>query len=107
MLSGNQISVIDKIIAAGNTLRDKPAEEIREQLIFLVNELLNTDFHALIQLLYRIDVDEEKLKQLMEVHKGIDPASIIADLIIARQLQKIATRQQFSGGKESRHEDGC
>ena len=102
MLSENQISVTDKIVATVNTLPEKPIEEIREQLISLINELINTDFHALVQLLYRIDVDEKKLKQLLKAHADIDSASIIADLIIKRQLQKIATKKQF---KKHRQEE--
>jgi len=104
MQSENQISVADKIVATTNTLRDKPPGEIREQLISLVNELINTDFDALVQLLYRIDVDEKKLKQLLQQYAGSASASIIADLIISRQLQKIATKKQFSR-EEPGHED--
>lgn len=105
MLSENQISITDKIVATTNTLRDKPPEEIREQLISLINELINTDFHALVQLLYRIDVDEIKLKQLLKTHANTDSASIVADLIIRRQLQKIETKKQGSGGEEPGPDD--
>ena len=95
MASQNEISIIDRIVAAANTLREKVSPGKREQLISLVNELINTDFHALIQLLYRIDVDERKLKALLKANADIDSATIIADLIISRQLQKIATKQQW------------
>jgi hypothetical protein len=95
MQPGNPISIPDKIFAATKTLGDKPSEELREQLIFLINELINSDFEALVQLLYRIDVDEKKLKQLLQAYADTDAASIIADLIISRQLQKTATKKQF------------
>ena len=101
MPSHNQISIPDKIIVTTDLIRDKPSEEIREQLISLINELINTDFHALVQLLYRIDVDEKKLRQLLKAHADINSASIIADLIISRQLQKIATKKQFSSREEN------
>jgi hypothetical protein len=105
MLSENQISITDKIVAAANKLQEKPLEEIREQLISLINELINSDFHALVQLLYGIDIDEKKLKQLLEQHTGSDSASIITDLIIRRQSQKIATKNQYSGRKEPGTDD--
>ena len=105
MSSENQISVTDKIVAIVNALREKPIEEIREQLISLINELINNDFHALVQLLYRIDVDEKTLKQLLKAHEEIDSPSIITDLIINRQLRKIATKKQFSGRKEPGPDD--
>ena len=100
MEPGNQISITDRIVATTNKLQDKTPGEIREQLISLVNELVNTDFNALVQLLYRIDVDEKKLKQLLSERVGPDSPSIIADLIISRQLQKIITKKQFSGRQE-------
>ena len=93
MPSNDQISVPDKIIVTTDLIRNKPSEELREQLISLINELIDTDFHALVQLLYRIDVDEKKVKQVLQEHAGSDSASIIADLIIKRQLQKIATKK--------------
>ena len=105
MQSHNQLSIPDKIIVTTNSIRAEPSAEIREQLIFLISELMNTDFHALIQLLYRIDVDEKKLKQLLEAHADTDSASIIADLIISRHLQKISAKKKFSGREEPGHKD--
>jgi hypothetical protein len=101
MQPDNHTSIPDKIDAAIKTLLDKPSEEIREQLISLINELINTDFNALIQLLYRIDVDEKKLKNLLKEKKDTDAALLIADLIISRQLQKIATKKSTIGNEES------
>ena len=53
-------SALDKIISVTNSLEVSPGETIREQLITLINELINKDFAALVQLLYRIDVSEKK-----------------------------------------------
>jgi hypothetical protein len=105
MLSENYISITDKIVAATNTLREKPSEEIQEQLISLINELINNDFHALVQLLYSVDVDENKLKELLKSHADSDSASIIADLIISRHLQKIAIRNRFADKNETFNDD--
>lgn len=96
MNQGSNMSIPDKIIVATNSIEEKSSGEIREQLIFLINELISTDFNALVQLLYKIDVDEEKLKQLLKTFKDTNSSSIIADLIINRQLQKIETKKQFS-----------
>lgn len=105
MNADNQISIPDKIVAATNAISENPRAEIRNQLIALITELINTDFHALVQLLYRIDVDEKKLKLLLKQNEGTDSSSIIADLIIKRQLQKIATKKQFSGKEKPGPED--
>ncbi|MEP6948955.1 MAG: hypothetical protein ABI863_06765 [Ginsengibacter sp.] len=105
MRPGKPKSIPDKIVAATNTLENTQPGEIREQLISLINELINNDFDALVQLLYRIDVDEKKLKQLLRSRADVDSASIIADLIISRQLQKSAMKKQFSDGDKPGPDD--
>ena len=54
----------------------------------LINHLLNNDFEKLINILYRIDVREEKLKVLLKENADKNASSIIADLVIERQIQK-------------------
>ena len=71
-------------------------DELQIQLSAIINQLIQTDFQKLITLLYRIDVSEPKLKQLLKQHPKEDAGKIIAALIIERQLQKIKTRRQFS-----------
>lgn len=71
-------------------------EELQQRLAEHINELIKTDFHKLIALLYRIDVSEPKLKQLLQQQPGKDTGDLIAELIIERQLQKIKSRKQFS-----------
>ena len=70
-------------------------EEIREQISQNVNNLIVNDFQRLVSLLYRIDISESKLRQLLKEENHEDAGKIIADMIIERQLQKIKTRQQF------------
>ena len=60
-----------------------------------INDLLLNDFNKLVALLYRIDINEEKLKKLLKETTGEDAGVIIARLIIERQSQKIATRKKF------------
>ncbi len=99
MQSENRISIFEKIVAITNSIQKIHAVEIREQLIVLVNELINKDFDALVQLLYRIDVYEKKVRLSLNQNTNEDAASIIADLIIERQLQKIESRKQFRENK--------
>jgi len=93
--SENQQSLPDKIISSTNLIDEKSKEKIREELIHLVNELINKDFHALVQLLYRIDVNEKKIRLYLNENSDKDSASVLADLIIKRQIQKIESRKQF------------
>lgn len=91
-----QDSLPDKIISASNSIIEMPEEKAREELIFLINELINKDFHSLIQLLYRIDVNEKKIRLYLEENSDKDAASVLADLIIERQLQKIESRKKYT-----------
>lgn len=70
--------------------------ELEALLSVHINQLIQKDFQRLVALLYRIDVNEKKLETLLHQHAGEDAGSIIAQLVIERQLQKIKSRQQFS-----------
>lgn len=69
--------------------------ERKEQLIDYVNYLLLHDFNKLVQILYRVDVDEKKLKEFLQQNADTDAAVIIADLLIQRQEEKIKTKKSF------------
>jgi hypothetical protein len=60
-----------------------------------INTMITTDFNRLISLLYRIDVSETKLKQLLKENTGTDAGLLIARLILERQWQKIETRRKY------------
>ena len=69
--------------------------ELQSLLSDYINNLIKNDFEKLVAYLYRIDVNEQKLKLLLKQNPGEDAGKIIALLIIERQEQKIKTRQQF------------
>lgn len=68
--------------------------KIRQQLISIVKELIHCDFEKLLAILYRIDVDEKKLKFAL-FESNSPAAETIVDLIIERQLQKLKYRELF------------
>ena len=70
-------------------------EELRQKLVLHINHLINHDFEKLVFYLYRIDVNESKMKQLLAQKEGENAAGLIADLVIERQLQKIKSRQEI------------
>ena len=80
-------------------------EKIKEKLIERINYLINNNFEELINLLYKIDVNEAKLKKLLKENSDSDAANIIADLIIKRQLEKIKTREQFKAANKKESSD--
>lgn len=93
MQEEDKISIADKIIFVTNSISETPSNDIRDQLILFINDLINKDFNALVQLLYRIDIDEKKLKEYLKQNKNEHSALIITELIIDRQLQKIAFKK--------------
>jgi hypothetical protein len=105
MQSDNKLTLPENIIETANSIKETPKEEVRNRLISLINELINHDFRALVQLLYRIDVNEQKLKDLLKQNTDIESAQIITDLIIDRQLQKIATKKEFAKKKKPPADD--
>ena len=74
-------------------------DELEQQLTDHINHLINTDFEKLIYYLYRIDVNESKMKQLLQQQGGENAAQLIARLIIDRQLQKIKSRAEHRSNK--------
>ena len=61
----------------------------------LVQELIDSDFEKLLLLLYRIDVNEKKVKEAIDL-AGPEKASLsIAKLILEREKQKAASREKY------------
>lgn len=63
-------------------------DNARQKLVAAINELIQHDFNKLLTILYRIDVDEDKLKSALRQQPARDAAEIIAELMIARQAGK-------------------
>jgi len=80
-------------------------EEVETILAEKINSMIRDDFNGLVQLLYRIDVEEPRLRYLLQQHKGEDAGMIIARLIIDRLLKKIETRRQYAADKRDIPED--
>ncbi len=70
------------------------------QLADKINDLLVNDFDRLIAILYRMDVSDIKLKNLLKNNPGEDAGKIIAELMVERQAQKIKSREQFTQKKD-------
>ena len=65
-------------------------------LIAFINDCIQHDFNKLVQLLYRIDVSEEKLKYILQLNPNEDAAKLIAVVIIERLAATKAARASFS-----------
>lgn len=66
-----------------------------DQLALRINELIENDFAGLVQILYRKDISETKVKGLLAQNTGQDSGWIIAKLLIEREQQKIESRKLY------------
>ncbi|MEJ8804203.1 hypothetical protein [Pontibacter sp. H249] len=71
-------------------------ESLHFKLARVVLHLLNTDLAKLLQILYRIDVEEKAVKEAMIADDQEMIAERIARLILKRELQKAELRQKYS-----------
>ncbi|HEY8396866.1 MAG TPA: hypothetical protein VIK80_02930 [Flavihumibacter sp.] len=77
------------------TVFDGGRETLSKVLATWLNDLIIHNFEGLIQILYRVDINESHLKQLLSDNPTRDAAGIMAELIIDRQIEKIKLRRQF------------
>jgi len=89
----------------GIIVNEKDHSFNKQMLAEKIDQLINTDFQKLVSILYRMDVSETKLKQLLNENPGTDAALIITDLMIERQEQKMISRQQFRKKDENISDD--
>ena len=71
-------------------------EEIIQNITPQLDELIDQDFGRLTLILYKIDVDENRIRKALAAGKGSSSGAILAQLIVDRQKQKYELRKQFS-----------
>lgn len=91
------ISIISKDFDIPDDLSEN---QLRDAMVDAFAYLIDNDFPKLIQILYKADVDQYKLKELLETVEGSSSAEIIADAYIARQMAKIETWKKYSQKKD-------
>lgn len=77
------------------TLPAERKEAIRSRLSQVLNQLLLHDFSALVQVLYRVDVTEARVKSVLQQQPGTDAGDLLADLLLQRLEEKRKTVTSF------------
>jgi hypothetical protein len=99
----DQLVIQDTARLLGKTFDLKNPEKLstEEELVALmtpiIHQMLNRDFEKLLQVCYRIDLGESKLKHIL--HQS-DPETMAFDLakaLVERQMLKIKIRDKYSG----------
>ncbi|HMC98647.1 MAG TPA: hypothetical protein VKH37_00790 [Ferruginibacter sp.] len=91
----NELHIIIKSELAIDLPDGISPDEFQQRLSEKINDLIKNDFERLVGYLYRIDVNENKLKSLLQQYPNEDAGKIIAALIIEREEQKIQSREKF------------
>ncbi|MBX3006518.1 MAG: hypothetical protein KF816_00685 [Melioribacteraceae bacterium] len=71
---------------------------IREHLKKRILQLLAGDYQKFVNSLYMLDVNENKVSEIMSAKNKIEIPDKLADLIIERQLQRIKTQLLYKSG---------
>jgi hypothetical protein len=78
------------IEAALSMIEGQCGAENKKELASLLNDMILHRFDLLVQLLYRVDVPEQQVKQLLQAHPQSDAGMLLAELLLQRQEQKKA-----------------
>lgn len=71
-------------------------EDLLNWLSSYIDDLVVHDFNGLLLLLYRIDVSESRVREVLELDQAKSYSSrIIAELILERQKEKLYWRDKF------------
>jgi hypothetical protein len=73
---------------------DSPVDRLEQLLTKVIVHLLDKDFSRLLNALYRIDVDEKKVKEILALSVPDQMANELAKVIIAREQEKVKWREK-------------
>ena len=89
-------TVVNNLEVSTENLNEKSYETQFEMLTQFIDHLIQTDFNRLLSILYRVDISEEKLKSKLAESKDQQFSSrIIAQMLIDREVEKIASRAKY------------
>jgi len=80
-------------------------EGFLETLSHKINALIIKDFNGLISILYRLDIDETKLRTTLSENTNEDAGMLIARMIMEREQKKSETRKMFRNQHNSGEEE--
>ncbi len=70
-------------------------DRLLEYLTQRINYLIDHNLNTLLNALYRIDIPEDKIKELLQNSQQGQIARNIAEAVIEREKQKIITRRMY------------
>jgi hypothetical protein len=73
--------------------------EFRQYLTERIKDMLDNNYNLLINTLYRIDINEQKVGMVFATKDKVLIPEKLADLIIERQVEKINYRKRYRDGQ--------
>lgn len=70
-------------------------EDLIAALTPLVSQLLNREFERLLQICYRIDLGEHRLKKILHESNPETMAAELSEALVDRQILKVEIRQRY------------
>lgn len=95
MEAQNDLTPAEQILSLINSSQKENYENLVKIIHARVTDMIVKDFTGLIHLLYRCDIDENKLKEHIAADKSGDTALVITKLLIARELEKKKSRDIY------------
>ena len=77
--------------------------EIKKRLREIIDYLLEKDFERLLNAMYRLDINEDRFREVIEGKAGNDVSGVLADMILERELRKVQTRIRYSKRNTNDH----
>lgn len=72
-------------------------ESLLIELTKAVTHFLDKDLNSLLNILYRIDINETEVRNILTTAPPEEMAKRLAEKILQREIQKVRTRQQYHG----------
>ncbi|NND33801.1 MAG: hypothetical protein HKN76_14520 [Saprospiraceae bacterium] len=70
-------------------------QELIGALARRITELMAGDFESLMSMMYRLDIEENKIKHALSPGNLEDPAFSLARIIVERQKQRMYTKSRY------------
>lgn len=70
-------------------------ESLRRALSLRLEALLEDDFGALVNAMYRLDVAEAAFKQALNAGNAAEIATELTEIVLQREFQRLATRRKY------------
>ena len=75
-------------------------EDLERALSAVIHRMIDHDLERLFSILYRLDVNEQKVHAALRKNNDIPPHIAIAKLIIKRHKEKLETRLKYKQDKD-------